>query len=170
MLQLLTSNPFDLAERDAHSNGKLSIDRGNNSMKAELLQELLVKSGISDARGNFNLDLEIESSSLKNFSLYCQQKSYEIMALLGVSVRMDISQKPMTQLNSILQLIGMKMNKSRQEDNKSGARTFFYKIERDKHDLIFRYLPLMHRKVDIASILGEMKERQAKKKMKNDNR
>jgi hypothetical protein len=110
-MKLVMSNHFELVERDARRNERLSMDRENNSLKAELLQELMVKSGVADYRGNFDLDQEFESSMLKSFASHCVQNIYNIKALFGINVRGDVKEKPITQLNVILQLCGMKMKK-----------------------------------------------------------
>jgi hypothetical protein len=156
MMALFRSNPFSLAESDAKRNASHVIDRDNNSMKANLLIELLPKTGITDSHGKFNLDLEITNSELKEFAMACSHKSHEIYTLLGIKIRADVHRKAMTQLNIILNTIGMKMQESGHTDNKQGKRTFFYKVDKKLHDLIFQYLPLVDRDLDSEAAVKEM--------------
>lgn len=167
MMELLMSNPFSLAEKDAERNNSHAIDRQNFSLKAGLLREILSTSGLVDAKLNFKLNLEITSADLKEFALMCSQKSNEIKTLLNVNIRADVHKKASFQLNKILQLIGMKTIKSGQSDDKYRNRTFYYKLDKKQHDLVFKYLPRVSHDANIDASLKEMAHREKlRKKMK----
>lgn len=174
MMALFMSNPFSLAERDAKLNGRLSIDRENNSLKSELLKELLPATGITDMHGNFNLDLEITTAELSEFISICLRKSLAIDKLLEVNVRKDVGEKPMSQLTRILQLIGMRMKNTRHSDEKNGKRTFYYKVNVESHNLVMEYLPLVKKgedfEIKLKAIAQKEKERKEKKQQKNIHR
>lgn len=156
MMVLFMSNPFDLLERDAKRNERFSVDRGNNFLIAELLKNTISKTKIIDMRGNFNLNVEITTADLNDFALACMHKTHEIKTLLGINVRGDVLNKPVTQLNSILKLIGMKMQKVRQSDDQNNKRIFYYQVDRKLHDLVMEYLPLANRDVDFEIMVKEM--------------
>lgn len=169
MLALFLSNPFTLTENDTKRNSSHVIDRNHNSLKSELLIELLIKTGITDSHGKFNLNLEITSLDLKEFAITCSLKSHEIFSLLGVKIRADIHEKPISQLSSILNIIGMKMKRSRHEDDRQGKRIFFYKVDKELHDLVFNYLPLVDKNKDSDSAFKDLAAKEKARKTRKKN-
>lgn len=78
--------------------------------------------------GEFNLDVECGSDQLLDFVAFMQKHAQVFETQFGKQVRTDLEQKPMSQLRSILKLVGLKTLKSR-TTSADGKKTYLYKVD-----------------------------------------
>jgi hypothetical protein len=99
-----------------------------------LLYELLSSTPIFN-NGVFNTDILITSDNLSKFSKLSIEYKTFLETQLDISTRRDVVNKPIQQLNNILKLIGLELDKpvTKKVNNK---KYYWYKINQDKFDFI----------------------------------
>ncbi|ESZ20040.1 plasmid replication protein, CyRepA1 family [Mesorhizobium sp. L2C084A000] len=80
--------------------------------------------------GGFHLDVECGSYQLTDFVAYMQKHAQAFETQFDKPVRADLEEKPMSQLKSILKMVGLSTYKSR-TISADGEKTYLYKIDPD---------------------------------------
>ncbi|WP_189413718.1 plasmid replication protein, CyRepA1 family [Mesorhizobium sp. M00.F.Ca.ET.217.01.1.1] len=78
--------------------------------------------------GEFKLDAECCGDDLSDFVRYMQKHTQAYETQFGKPVRVDLEQKPMSQLRVILKMAGLSLRKSHTRSTQ-GEKTYFYKID-----------------------------------------
>jgi len=130
---LLTSNDTDDNESIKNQIIKTkTIKQFHVGMK--LLYELLSSTPIF-SNGVFDIDVLITSDDLLSFSNLSLKYKTFVETQLGIPTRRDVEKKPIQQLNSLLKVVGLKLEKPtiKKVNNKKYYR---YKIDQEQFDFI----------------------------------
>jgi len=109
----------------------LHSDRAYAPKKRQLLHSLLSAAGIADSTHMIKADVEFSKESLGEFAKVAERESSALEELFGIHVRTDVRDKPIEQLSTILEVIGLSKQSTRRC---KGAR--YYKIEESKWNSI----------------------------------
>jgi hypothetical protein len=121
--------------------GKLKIDVNQNGkeqgvylrsikdfkVSTLLLNTILRQTGVFDGSA-FNPDKEYNSADLAKFSAALSRLSTIIQAQLEITIRKDVSDKPVQQMKMFLDLIGLKQRHQRTQVI-GGKKTYFYTVD-----------------------------------------
>ncbi|WP_186090422.1 MULTISPECIES: plasmid replication protein, CyRepA1 family [Burkholderia] len=128
----LQRNTYALSQQ-----GKSVVDRTDYVRKCALLKKLLRSAGVVDEYGTLDTFAEFESKTLDAFVAMVELHALDIGNILEVSVREDLWEKPMSQLSSLLKLIGLKTTKK--AVNKGAKKIYQYRLDMDSIDLLEKY-------------------------------
>jgi len=105
-----------------------SSDAKNEAAKKYLLMELLHAAGLADEQGDIQLDVAVTQKTLGKFVECCMKRAGKIEDLFDLSIRGDVKGKAKSQLNDVIDLIGLKFDKpERRKPN--GEQTYYYRLE-----------------------------------------
>jgi len=108
--------------------GYFASDEQMEAAKKFLLMELLHAAGLADDHGDILLDAVVIQKTLGKFSKCCQDRSGKIEELFGIGVRRDVVRKAKSQLEDVIDLIGLKFEKAdRRKVN--GEQIYYYRLE-----------------------------------------
>lgn len=126
LLEVYLSPSQDLIEKDWRE-AELAIivsDRKKRMLKQVMLKELLTRAGLADAATPIKEDVVVTSADLTKFAEFCSENSVRLQDLFGMSVRLDIRNKPMAQLGIVLNQIGLSMENCMKK--KVNGETYYY--------------------------------------------
>lgn len=103
-----------------------------------LLRELFSSAGLIDAYGYFIEGKTVCNADLQTFKNLCIQRKISIESLLKISVRADISTKPVTQLGEFLREVGCSWNKALKKDV-DGQRINYYTVNFEEYEIAKKY-------------------------------
>ncbi|WP_395351816.1 plasmid replication protein, CyRepA1 family [Variovorax sp. UC122_21] len=127
---LLVSDDETLKSEDRWDREILLPDQKQLLQKKHLLLELFKSAGILRDKA-FDPAIEIDSAQLEAFARTAQKNKAEIERHFKIPVRGDVYKKPITQLQSILKLVGLRLPKSRTEQS-GGKKRYFYRLAADE--------------------------------------
>ena len=125
--QLLMAPDDVLKDQDREFTTDLFLDKRKRLQIKRLLVDLLSVSGIF-TENEFLADVEISTPTLQAFAKRCIYQKAKIEELLNVSVRSDVFKKPKQQLQSIVELLGLKFKNPRTEQTEN-AKKYFYLLD-----------------------------------------
>jgi hypothetical protein len=108
--------------------GYFASDEQMEAAKKFLLMELLHAAGLADDHGDILLDAVVTQKTLGKFSKCCQDRSGKIEELFGIGVRRDVVRKTKSQLEDVIDLIGLKFEKAERR-KVNGEHFYYYRIE-----------------------------------------
>lgn len=91
--------------------------------------ELLHAAGLADGHGDIQLDVAVAQKTLGKFSKCCLDRKAKIEELFDISVRGDVVGKAKSQLEDVIDLIGLKFGKAERR-KPNGEQTYYYRLER----------------------------------------
>jgi hypothetical protein len=115
-----------------------TLSKSNELDAQSLLRELFSSAGLIDAYGYFIKGQTVCNAELQTFKNLCIQRKISIESLLKISVRADISTKPVTQLGEFLREIGCSWNKALKRDV-DGQRINFYTLNFEEYEIARKY-------------------------------
>jgi hypothetical protein len=113
------------AERDR---GYFAPDADMEAAKKFLLMELLHAAGLADDHGDILLDVAVTQKTLGKFSNCCLDRKGKMEELFDISVRRDVVRKAKSQLEDVIDLIGLKFDKAERR-KPNGEQTYYYRLE-----------------------------------------
>lgn len=96
-------------------------------VSALLLNTIFRQTPVFDGT-EFKADKEYTSADLADFAVTLSRLSAIIQGQLDISIRKDVSDKPVQQLKMLLELVGLKQTKSRTQVI-GGKKTYFYVVD-----------------------------------------
>lgn len=122
--------PDDVLEtRDHHADKQVVFDRPQYLLKKKLMVGLLQRAGLMRG-GAFDADAQVEAGELGEFVIECRRSREKLARLFGVDVRGDLATKPVSQLQEVLKLFGLKLDSKR---NQSGGKSrYVYWLNAEK--------------------------------------
>lgn len=147
MMAAYLSNNDQSINHDKPQQQKFSADRNFNYAKKFLLKELFIAAKLCDVEGNFIKDKLICNDDLVEFKKICNAKRGDIETILGIDVRADLNEKPMTQLGVLLNLLGISRNKPKNHDV-NGKRVRYHKINQSTLEAVMKYAKKQLRKLE----------------------
>jgi hypothetical protein len=109
--------------------GYFASDQKKEAEKKFLLMELLHAAGLADGHGDIQLDVAVAQKTLGKFSKCCLDRKAKIEELFDISVRGDVVGKAKSQLEDVIDLIGLKFGKAERR-KPNGEQTYYYRLER----------------------------------------
>ncbi|PRE93279.1 hypothetical protein C6Q02_01090 [Burkholderia multivorans] len=103
-------------------------DANMEAAKKFLLMELLNAAGLADDYGDIQLDVAVTQKTLGKFAECCRKRSGKIEELFGISVRRDVEGKAKSQLEDVIDLIGLKFDKAERRKI-NGEHFYYYRLE-----------------------------------------
>ncbi len=122
-----SDNEIQVMEAREEKQGVLYTDRKSLSHKKNLYINILKKSGLMDDENNFIYDKTIQSSDMGDFIAYIDSKKQSVERLFDISIRADINNKPILQLNTFLKRLGIKLNRTTKK-TPDGGKNYLYSI------------------------------------------
>ncbi|MFM0382767.1 plasmid replication protein, CyRepA1 family [Paraburkholderia dipogonis] len=110
------------------------IDQGNTLKKCDLLEKLLRPTGLIQGRA-LDMVMEIDTKMLGSFVEGVRQNMQEIGLVLGVSMRADLGSRPMSQVSSFMDMMGLKL-KVRVVYEGAKKKVYKYTIDPDSVETI----------------------------------
>ncbi|RWE84229.1 MAG: hypothetical protein EOS63_03655 [Mesorhizobium sp.] len=103
----------------------------HQTLKEHFIAELLATTSLYSG-GEFDLDAECGAGDLTDF-VVCMEKYAQVYETqFGKPVRADLQQKPMSQLRTILKMVGLSLSRSRTTST-GGVKTYLYQIARQSY-------------------------------------
>lgn len=115
-----------------------SCDRDFFYAKKDLLRSLFSAAKLTDSNGDFVEDKVVCAEELGEFVRVCRASRGQIETLLKMEVRGDLENKPTTQLNNLLKIVGCFWGKAINCDVK-GKRVRYYGIDKTSLQTVKKY-------------------------------
>ena len=109
---------------------RFASDSNRDASKQYLLHKLLHAAGIADKHGELLLDAAVTQESLGPFAKLCRERSGLLETLFDISVRRDGEKKAKSQLDVVVDLIGLKFGKAERKKIK-GQSVYIYRLDPD---------------------------------------
>jgi hypothetical protein len=129
--EMLYLSNEDLRSKELRDEYKLAGDRQNPAQQQKLLVSLFSAAGLMDADKQFDVSKELEIVDLAGFIKECIRKKLQIERLLDIPVRKDVRDNPVQQLNALLRLVGLSLNKPKTKSS-GGGKHYVYTLDGDK--------------------------------------
>lgn len=126
--EVLFNLHLDLGKSLSMIRTDLLVDQHNK--QKSLLKTLLTSAGVMDSEGKPVFDQPISLGSLEGFIKVCKKQKATINRMFDIQVRADLSSKPMTQLNILLGMVGLKAVKVGKK-KKGAEETNLYHLDRN---------------------------------------
>jgi len=132
---------IDTYKNQEHGKTTHFIDRTQNLLWKKTLKRLLNAAGLSDAHQSIITRTTIDSNSLSKFSILWSSLKGDVKILFDLDVRSDYSKKPVQELNKLLNILGLKLEKTRTKKEK-GVKVYYYQISRSKYQVVNKYITI----------------------------
>lgn len=119
----------------AEDHKQLASDAMNLSLKRDLLRELLSSAGLLSLDQGILCDVAITNGKLTAFVLSARRNIHRIQELFDLSIRSDLPKNPVQSLSAILDLMGLKLEKTANYKI-AGKRTREYQIDEALLELV----------------------------------
>jgi len=122
---------FEIRDERDLEDGVLIFDRRRYLPQRDVLEAIFAASGMFDpVTRKFRTDVNVEAATLKPFLQVLDGKRRQVEALFGMPIYADCWSKPVVQLNGILGLVGLALQKTETEQ-KGGKKVRRYGIPAD---------------------------------------
>ncbi|MBB3256233.1 hypothetical protein F4827_001059 [Paraburkholderia bannensis] len=112
-----------------HKRDYFASDTERSSAKQYVLLKLFNAAGIVDDHGAFRFDVAVSQKSLGAFAQQCKELSGKLEALFDISVRGDVANKAKSQLDDLVDLVGLSFGKAERRNKKGEDTGYFYRLE-----------------------------------------
>jgi len=127
----------ELRRRDSFAESSLTPDKPQHGLKKKLLQELLQSASLMRS-GSFDRAAVIDASVLGSFASRCFESKAQIERLLELNVRTNVRKDPITQIKTVLKLLGLGLVLHRRDQSGGGSR-ILYRLDAGRLDAIERW-------------------------------
>ena len=138
--EILMASDEDLVRHDRYAESNLTPDKPFFLLKKKLLEGLLQRAHLIED-GSIARNAFVDASRLAEFSTHCIEQKTQIERLFDIGVRTNVRKDPITQLKSILKLIGLGLVKVGR-DQSGGTSKVQYRLNSMALDQLVKWTAL----------------------------
>lgn len=139
LYDLFQMSPAEREANDVTTNHHLWIDNKNLRLKYDILQPILMSTGLFDGR-RFIRGKKVHKGDLTNFVGICKERKLSLENFCNIEVTLDsIDFDPITQLKKILKLFGVTTKPVGDKSYADGSRDYYHSIDDKKIDLLEKW-------------------------------
>lgn len=127
--ELLISKDSDIKDLEKKEQLKsvTYTDRKSLSQKKSIYKNVLLKTGLMDNKDNIIFNKTIQNNQMKDFILFIKSKKQTVERIFDIDIRKDIDTKPIQQLNVVLKIIGITLDRKTKK-RPDGGKDYLYSM------------------------------------------